>query len=148
MKKEDLGQRFGFLVNEVGRLYGKQFDQLSRQNLGLTRAQCRLINILAKHEGSVPLRQTELAERLDLTTMGVTSLCNRLEAGGWIRRHCSPSDGRANEIHLMPKSIQDLGAARVLSEKVQAKALAGLTTAQRANLLQLLRQVHANLTAE
>jgi hypothetical protein len=42
MKKPDLSQRFGFLVNEVGRLYGRQFDQLSRTEVGLSRAQCRL----------------------------------------------------------------------------------------------------------
>ena len=39
MKKIDLSQRFGFVVNEVGRLYGRQFDQLSREELGLSRAQ-------------------------------------------------------------------------------------------------------------
>ena len=65
MKKQDYSNRFGFLVNEVGRLYGRHFDQLSRQQLGLSRAQCRLLGVLAMHQGERPLNQAELAGRLD-----------------------------------------------------------------------------------
>ena len=50
MKKLDFSHRFGFVVNEVGRLYGRQFDQLSREELGLSRAQCRLIGQVAYNE--------------------------------------------------------------------------------------------------
>jgi DNA-binding MarR family transcriptional regulator len=145
--KININNRFGFLVSEVGRLYGRQFDQLSRQKLGLSRAQCRLIAILALHTGDVPLRQTELADRMELTTMGVASLCKRLEAGGWVTRTASPSDARANEIVLQPKAHAELQAALAISDKVQAQALQGLSAEQRTTLMELLRQVHGNLTA-
>ena len=147
MATTDINLRFGFLVNEVGRLYGKRFDQLSRQKLGLSRAQCRLINILARHTGDEPLRQAELAERLDLSTMAVASLCKRLEAGGWVTRKVSQSDSRANETLLQAKALQELQAAHAISDKVQAQAMKGLSAAQRNTLMDLLRQVHANLTA-
>ena len=147
VSKRDFSHRFGFLVNEVGRLYGRRFDQLSRQQLGLSRAQCRLLGVLAQHEGERPLTQAELAERLDLTPMGVTSLCDRMEAGGWIRRAPTPNDRRANSIELEPKAHAALDGALELSDEVQDAALAGFTAAERKQLVAMLQRVRANLQA-
>jgi DNA-binding MarR family transcriptional regulator len=146
MKKRDFSDRLGFLVNEVGRLYGKRFDQVSRQQLGLSRAQVRLIGRLALHEGDRPPSQAELAEQLDLTPMGVTSLCDRLEAAGWLKRHPSPTDRRVNEIALEPRAHDALEAALKIGDALQAEAFAGLTAAERAQFLSLLRRAHANLS--
>jgi DNA-binding MarR family transcriptional regulator len=147
MKTIDFSQRFGFLVNEVGRLYGRRFDQLARQQLGLSRAQCRLLAAVAAHQDDRPLTQAELAQRLDLTAMAVATLCDRMEAAGWIRRQASPTDRRANEIALEPSADQALDAALAVSDSIQVQALAGLNAAERRQLMALLRQVHANLQA-
>lgn len=146
MTKRDFSHRFGFLVNEVGRLYGRRFDQLARQQLGLSRAQVRLLGQLARHDGDRPLTQVDLAERLDLTPMGVATLCERMEAAGWIRRQASAADRRANEVHLEPKAEKALDAAVALGDEVQADALAGLSAAERSQLIALLRRAHANLS--
>jgi DNA-binding MarR family transcriptional regulator len=143
----DFSQRFGFLVNEVGRLYGRRFDQLARQRLGLSRAQCRLLGAVAAHAGPEPLSQVELAQKLDLTAMAVATLCDRMEALGWVRRVPNPNDRRANGIELEARAGEALDAALALGDRVQAQALAGLSEPQRQQLLALLRQVHANLQA-
>jgi DNA-binding MarR family transcriptional regulator len=147
MNPVDVTQRFGFLVNEVGRLYGRRFDLLSRQQLGLSRAQCRLIAALAMHEGERPMSQADLAQRLDLTAMGVATLCDRMEAAGWIRRQPSATDRRANEVGLRPSARKAFEAAVALGDAVQAQALAGLTAAERQQLVALLRRAQANLQA-
>jgi len=147
-KPYDFTPRFGFLVNEVGRLYGRRFDQLSRQQLGLSRAQCRLLGVLASHEGERPLSQAELADRLDLTAMGVASLCERMEAAGWIRRSTSPTDRRINEIELQPRAMEALDAALVIGDRLQSEVLATLADEDRERLLVLLKKVHANLVGE
>lgn len=85
----NLTRRFGFLVSDVARLYGQQFDRLAREEIGLSQAQCRLVGVLAAHEGDEPLSQTELAQRLGLSTMAVGSLCDRMATAGWIRREPS-----------------------------------------------------------
>ena len=59
----DLEKRFGFLVVDVGRLYGKRYDELAKSSLELTRAQCRMIAYLA-HYGD--MNQARLAELLAL----------------------------------------------------------------------------------
>lgn len=147
MTKRDFSQRFGFLVNEVGRLYGRRFDQLAREQLGLSRAQCRLLGVLAAHDGPRALTQAELAERLDLTAMGVASLCERMEAAGWIRREAHATDRRAYGVVLQPPAQAALDAALAIGDTVQAQALAGLPAAERRQLVALLRKAHANLTA-
>ncbi|MEO8280561.1 MAG: MarR family winged helix-turn-helix transcriptional regulator [Ideonella sp.] len=146
MIKRDFSQRFGFLVNEVGRLYGRRFDQLARAELGLSRAQCRLIGVLAMHDGDAPLSQAELAERLDLTPMGVTSLCDRMAAAGWLRRNAHATDRRVKQIELLPAAYEALDKALALGDALQAQALEGLGAAERSQLMSLLRKAHSNLS--
>ena len=145
MKKSDFSHRFGFLVNEVGRLYGRQFDQLSREELGLSRAQCRLIGQVAYNETGRPSTQAELAQHLDLTPMAVATLVDRLEAAGWVTRRPSETDRRANAIELQPRAQAALGKAIAVSDRVQDSALAGFSATERKQLVEMLQRVQANL---
>jgi DNA-binding MarR family transcriptional regulator len=148
MKKLDLSQRFGFIVNEVGRLYGRQFDQLSRVELGLSRAQCRLIGQVAYSETGRAPTQAELAQNLDLTPMAVATLVDRMEAAGWISRRPSATDRRANAIELQPRAEAALDKALAVSDRVQEAALAGFSAAERKQLVAMLQRVRANLQAD
>ena len=148
MKKIDLSQRFGFVVNEVGRLYGRQFDQLSREELGLSRAQCRLISQVAYSEGGHAPTQAEIAQNLDLTPMAVATLVDRMEAAGWISRRPSATDRRANAIELKPRAQEALGKAMGVSDRVQDAALAGFSAAERRQLVAMLQRVRVNLQAD
>ena len=147
MKRIDFSQRFGFMVNEVGRLYGRQFDQLSREQLGLSRAQCRLIGQVAFNDGAHALTQSDLAQQLDLTPMAVATLCDRMESAGWITRRPSETDRRAKSIELRPQAQAALGKAIAVSDAVQDAALAGYSAAERKQLLGMLQRVRANLQA-
>jgi len=148
MKKHDFSHRFGFIVNEVGRLYGRQFDQLSREELGLSRAQCRLLGQVAYHEGDHPPTQAELAANLDLTPMAVATLVDRMEAAGWITRRPSEKDRRANAIALQPQAEAALEKAMAVSDRVQEAALAGFSAAERKQLVGMLQRVRANLQGD
>ncbi len=147
MKKLDFSHRFGFVVNEVGRLYGRQFDQLSREELGLSRAQCRLIGQVAYNESGRAPTQAELAQNLDLTPMAVATLVDRMEAAGWITRRPSETDRRANAIELQPRAEAALEKAVAVSDRVQESALAGFSAAERKQLVAMLQRVRANLHA-
>src|SRR5436190_14663106 len=98
--KSALSARFGFLVNDVSRQYSQQFDRLARERLGLSQAQCRLLAVLAWHEGREPLSQAELAQKLGLTAMAVATMCDRLAAAGWVERRAHPEDRRVNHLHI------------------------------------------------
>lgn len=147
LMKFDLSQRLGFRLNEVGRLYGRTFDQLARQRLCLSRAQCRLLATLAMHGSGQPLSQAALAEAMDLTAMAVATLCDRMEAAGWIRRVPSKQDRRINELVLEPKAHQALEATMALGDEVQALALGGFSAAEQQQFMAFLQRAEANLGA-
>ncbi|OOG53424.1 MarR family transcriptional regulator [Polaromonas sp. C04] len=143
--KRDFSQRFGFLVNDVAKLYGEQFDRLARERIGLSRAQCRLLGALAMHGDEAPMSQIELAHRLGLSAMGVAGLCDRMAAAGWIRRQPSATDRRVNEVHLEPRAQEALGAALSIGDTLNTRVLAALTPAERAQLLALLGKARSGL---
>lgn len=147
-KPAEFANRFGFVVNEVGRLYGRLFDQLSRVELGLSRAQCRLIGQVAWNETDHPPTQAELAQHLDLTPMAVATLVDRMEAAGWISRKPSETDRRANIVTLQPQAVAALDKAMLLSDRVQDAALAGFSAAERKQLVAMLQRVRANLQGD
>jgi DNA-binding MarR family transcriptional regulator len=147
-KPPDFSHRIGFIVNEVARLYGRQFDQLSREELGLSRAQCRLIGQVAYTETGRAPTQAELAQHLDLTPMAIATMVDRMEAAGWITRRPSETDRRANAITLQPRAEAALEKAFAVSDRVQETALAGFSAAERKLLVGMLQRVRANLHSE
>jgi DNA-binding MarR family transcriptional regulator len=145
--KTALTARFGFLVNEVGRLYSQQFDRLAREKLGLSQAQCRLLAVLAWHEGDEALSQAELAQRMGLTPMAVAGMCDRMAAAGWIERRAHPEDRRVNRLHIKPSARKALERALAVGDELTANTLAGLNAAERAQLLALLGKARERLVA-
>ena len=138
-----ISTRFGFLVNEVSRLYSLQFDRLARQELGLTQAQCRVLAVLARHGNA--LSQVEVADHLGLTPMAVAKLCDRLAEGGWLERRAHEGDRRINSLHLAPRAVKALERALLLGDELTRTALAGLSAADRAQLVRLLGAARTSL---
>jgi len=84
----ELERSFGFLVNDVARLFGRRFDHNGRR-LGLTRAQCRTLGYLARNEG---INQAGLADLLEIRPMTLVRQIDRMEEAGWIERRPDPAD--------------------------------------------------------
>ncbi|MES2533172.1 MAG: MarR family transcriptional regulator [Pseudomonadota bacterium] len=142
----DFTRRFGILVNDVAKLYGEQFDRAARQRLGLSRRQCRVLGVLAMQGDAQPLSQAELAERLELSAMSIGTLCDHLEAAGWLRRRPHPADRRVNQILLQPSASEALDAALSIGDALQTRALAALTEAEHTQLVALLIKARDGLT--
>jgi MarR family transcriptional regulator for hemolysin len=96
-----------FLISDVGRLLRTYADQKARLH-GMTRAQWAVLLRLERREG---LKQSELAEALDIQPITLTRLVDRLCANGLIERRADPNDRRAKQLYLTP-------AARPLIERV------------------------------
>ncbi|CAB3791401.1 MarR family transcriptional regulator [Paraburkholderia sp. A2WS-5] len=140
----DLEKRFGFLVVDVGSLYGKRYDELAKSSLELTRAQCRTIAYLA-HYGD--MNQASLAERLEVAPISAGRLLERMEEGGWVVRAPNPEDRREWLVSLTPKAESALSGARRVGDEVQAEALAGFTPEEAEQFSRMLQRVRANLGA-
>lgn len=146
--KWDFRRRFGFLVSDVARLYGQQFDRAAREQLGLSQSQCRLLGVLAAHGDDAAMSQAELAQRLGLSAMAVGSLCDRMASAGWLRREAHATDRRINQLHLEPRATKALARALEIGDALNARATSGLSAAERAQLLALLARAREALLDE
>jgi DNA-binding MarR family transcriptional regulator len=138
----DLNRSFGFLVNDVARLFGRRFDQNGRR-LGLTRAQCRTLSYLARNEG---LNQAGLAELLEVRPMTLVRQIDRMEEAGWIERRPDPADRRARRLFLTDKARPILGRIWDVASLTRDEVLDCLSHEEADDLINLLSRVHTALS--
>ncbi len=98
MRPRNPRREFAFSLNDVARLLRTYADQRARQ-LGMTRAQWAVLARLEYNEG---LKQSELAEMLDLQPITLTRLVDRLCANGLIERRADMGDRRVKRLYLTP----------------------------------------------
>jgi DNA-binding MarR family transcriptional regulator len=137
----DLERSFGFLVNDVARLFGRRFD-LNGRWLGLTRAQCRTLGYLARNEG---VNQAGLADLLEIRPMTLVRQVDRMEESGWIERRPDPADRRARRLFLTEKARPVLDRIWDVATETQNEAFVRLSPADAERLIELLRRVHGTL---
>jgi len=118
-------REFAFMLNDVARLLRTYADQRAAA-FGITRAQWAVMARLDRQEG---LKQSELAEMLDLQPISLTRLLDRLGDSGLIERRPDPHDRRANRLFLTPAARPLLERLGGLGEELMATALAGIDRA-------------------
>jgi MarR family transcriptional regulator for hemolysin len=138
----DLERSFGFLVNDVARLFGRRFDYNGRR-LGLTRAQCRTLGYLARNEG---INQAGMAELLEIRPMTLVRQIDRMEEAGWIERRPDPADRRARRLFLTAKARPILGRIWSVANETRDEACALLLPGEAETLIDLLARVHTTLS--
>jgi DNA-binding MarR family transcriptional regulator len=139
----DLDRSFGFLVNDVARLFGRRFDfNGRRRRLGLTRAQCRTLGYLARNEG---INQAGLADLLEIRPMTLVRQIDRMEEAGWIERRPDPTDRRARRLFLTEKGRRILNRVWDVASETRDEALTRLSASETDQLIRLLHRVHATL---
>lgn len=142
MSKYDLNRSFGFVLYETARLLAKRFDQRAK-SLGLTRAQTQLLAYLVSREG---INQAGLAELLEIEPISLARLIDRMEQAGWVERRPDPHDRRAWLLFVTEKVKPVFAQMVEVGQEVRAEALAGLSAAERDQILDLLLRVRRNLS--
>jgi MarR family transcriptional regulator for hemolysin len=141
MRPRNPRREFAFLINDVARLLRTYADQRVRQ-LGMTRAQWAVLARLEYHEG---LKQSELAEMLDLQPITLTRLVDRLCANGMIERRPDPNDRRAKRLHLTPLARPLMDRLTDLGQDVMATTLDGFDLATVERMILELSAAKENL---
>jgi DNA-binding MarR family transcriptional regulator len=131
----------GVLVSDVTRLLRRRFDAQAR-SIGVSRAQWRVLIALARAEG---INQAGLAERLDVETITVGRMVDRLEEAGLVERRADPADRRAWRLFLTPRAHPILAELQAVAVGVRAEMLAGLSVEEEAALQGLLQRLRGNL---
>ncbi|WP_199099356.1 MarR family transcriptional regulator [Dyella sp. ASV21] len=140
-KAEDIS--FGYLLNDVTLLFRKHFDRRAVK-FGLTRAQWRATKMLYYREG---LRQTELAELLEMEPIAVGRVIDRLQAAGFVERRHDPKDRRAWRLYVTDQARAVIADMEQIAKGLRKDATRGIEVADLQQALDVMNRLKENLQA-
>jgi MarR family transcriptional regulator, transcriptional regulator for hemolysin len=131
----------GFVLHEVARLLKRRFEQKAK-GLGLTRSQWQTLAYLNIHEG---IHQAKLADILEIESITLVRILDKLEARELIERRQHPSDRRIWQLYLRDAARPLIKEMQKIGDATRAEALAGVSDQDRAVLFQILKTMKGNL---
>lgn len=140
-KTEDIS--FGYLLSDVTLLFRKHFDRRAVK-FGLTRAQWRATKVLYHREG---LRQTELAEFLEMEPIAVGRVIDRLQAAGFVERRPDPKDRRAWRLHTTEQARVIVGDMEIIARDLRKDVTRGIGYDELQQALAVISRIKDNLLA-
>jgi DNA-binding MarR family transcriptional regulator len=132
---------FLFTLGEAHRLVRAYADKEAAR-FGITRAQWA---VLAKVERNEGMKQTELAEQMEMQPITLTRLIDKLCENDWIERRGDASDRRVNRLYLLKAGRALLGRLSGLRSELTATALDNIHPADAHRLLAQLEQIKENV---
>ena len=138
-----LTRALGFLLADVSRLMRRRFDARARE-IGLTRAQWRVLTQLRRREG---INQTALAEILEIEPISLGRHIDRLVEKELVERRADPRDRRAWRLFLKPEAQPMMDRLRALSNVNRKEILHGIPAEESEALIDTLLKMKNNLTA-
>ncbi len=105
MARGPVDMNFLFTLGELQRLVRAYADKQAAR-YGITRAQWA---VLAKVERNEGLKQSELAEQMEMQPITLTRLIDKLCDNGWIERRGDETDRRVNRLYLRKAARPLLG---------------------------------------
>lgn len=109
----------------------------------MSQAQWRALAHLARDEG---LKQSALAERLEIQPITLTRLIDRMEAAGWVERRSDAVDRRAVRLYLTARAEPVLAELQQAAAGMLDEALRGLSVDERLALVNALCAMKKNLS--
>ena len=141
MRKLPPQLEFAFLLHDVARMLRTCADYAVRP-YGMTRAQWAVLAKIERFEG---LKQSELAEQMEMQPITLTRLIDRLCDHGWIERRSDDADRRVNRLHLRKAARPLLAKLSGLRSELTATALEGINPSDAHRLLSQLEMIKENV---
>ena len=107
-------------------------------SLGLGLSDFGILEVLL-HKGPTPVNT--IGSRLRLTSGSITTAVDRLERRGLVERRNHPEDRRTRVVHLTTAGRKLIACAFGDHEAAMDRAAAGLTAAERAQAIRLLKKL-------
>jgi DNA-binding MarR family transcriptional regulator len=107
------------------------------ETIGLTPALFAVLNFLQARDGAI---QQEIGAAMGIDPSTMVALIDGLERAGLAERRPHPKDRRAREVVITPEGRRTVERGRALAREVEDDVLHGLASAERRQLLKLLRQ--------
>ena len=134
----------GFLISRLNKVGGRIFERiLAEQNIyAFNGAQGRILYVLWQQD-SIPIR--EISEKTGLAVTSLTSMLDRMEAAGLLRRADAPGDRRKSLIELTVKAKMLRPVYDSVSERMGAILYAGFSENEISDTERYLRRMLQNL---
>jgi DNA-binding MarR family transcriptional regulator len=127
----------GFLLAQLG-LHGARLFGARLKPLGLEQRHAGMLLRLAANEGR---SQQAIGELIGVTPTRMVLLVDELEKKGLVERRRNPADRRSHALYLTSAGTATVDRVRAITREHEAELSAGLTEAERAQLISLLRRV-------
>ena len=141
IRDRSIKETTGFTLAKVCRAHRGKVGELLAE-VGLHVGQEMVLIELWREDG---LRGGELAERLGVEPPTVTKMLRRLERCGLVSRRQDSEDARSFRVYLTDEGRALEEPVVLCWERVEEKALAGMSAGERRSLHRLLTKVRANL---
>jgi Transcriptional regulators len=93
------------------------------------------------------LRQTELAEYLEMEPIAVGRVIDRLQAAGFVERRSDPRDRRAWRLYITEQARVIVGDMELIARDLRKDASRGIEYEELAQALGVLNRIKENLQA-
>jgi MarR family transcriptional regulator for hemolysin len=137
----DTNKDFLFALFETQRMLRLYADKQATQ-FGITRSQWA---VLAKLERTEGLKQSELAEMMEMQPISLTRLIDRLCDNDLIERRSDANDRRANRLYLRPAARPLLKKLGELRAEITRAALNNMSSTEASDLVRLLETIKDNV---
>ena len=131
------GDHLSFLLVQLGLHGARRFGERLAP-LGLEQRHAGVLMRLAGNEGQ---SQQAIAEMIGVNATRMVFLVDELEKLGLVERRRNPADRRSHALYLTGQGRATVARVRAVTAEHDAELGAGLTAAQRAQLVGLLRVV-------
>jgi DNA-binding MarR family transcriptional regulator len=126
-----------FLLVQLGMHGAREFGERLKP-LGLEQRQAGMLVRLAANEGR---SQQAIAALMGINATRMVFLVDELEKLDLVERRRNPEDRRSHALYLTEKGRAALDQVRVVTAEHEQQMSAGLTAAERAELITLLRRL-------
>jgi MarR family transcriptional regulator for hemolysin len=139
--RSSVDMNFLFTLGELARLVRAHADRQAAR-YGITRAQWAVLAKIERFEG---MKQSELAEQMEMQPITLTRLIDRLCDNGWIERRGDETDRRVNRLYLRKAAKPLLVKLNGLRSEITTTALEGISPSDANRLLGQLESIKENL---
>lgn len=140
-KQTSLSEDNNPVFQDIARFRAILFDFMLKPH-DMTMSQGWVLVHLVRENG---LRQSELADRLEVATVTTSKLIDRLEARGYVERRADPDDRRSNRIYATPQAKELVKVLTKTIFEVDEIANAGIPAEDLATTLGVLQRMRKNL---
>ncbi|PBJ02528.1 MarR family winged helix-turn-helix transcriptional regulator [Pseudomonas sp. ACN5] len=131
----------GFVLHDVARLMRKRFEQWARA-ADLTRSQWQVLAKLSIHEG---IHQKGLADLLEIESVTLVRLLDKMQERGLVERRNHPTDRRCSLLFLTPAAHPLLQFMRIIGEQTRRETMADFSPQEHDQLLHYLERMREHL---